>query len=167
MGEKLKPPPSANWLALQKVGELLSFRRRGQIFKVLQEINPDPSHRRKKRKLGHETAPEQHLKRGELSSFSMASAPTQAAPKPAPPVSDPPTGMKNGESIDSLRRMILGELEDQYTDHQKQYVPENWTPQSLDKLTPYKDRGDTSPSTVKWLAWVSTARSLHSHVLAS
>jgi len=31
-----------------------------------------------------------------------------------------PTGMKNGESIDSLRRMILGELEDQYTDSQKQ-----------------------------------------------
>lgn len=33
-----------------------------------------------------------------------------------------PTGMKNGESIDSLRRMILGELVDQYTDHQNQYV---------------------------------------------
>jgi len=164
MGAKLKQLPSANWLALQKVGELVSFRRRGQIFKVLQEINPDPSHRRKRRKLGHETAPEQ---RGEPSSFSMASAPTQATSKPAPPAPGLPTGMKNGESIDSLRRMILGELEDQYTDHQKQYVSKNRTPQSLGKLIHYKDREDTSPSTVKWLVWALTARSLRSRVLAS
>jgi len=44
------------------------------------------------------------------------------------------TGMKNGESIDSLRRMILGELEDQYTGHQKEYVSENQTPRNLLRL---------------------------------
>lgn len=44
------------------------------------------------------------------------------APKSTLPAPCLPTGIKNGESIDTLRRMILGELEGQYTDHQKQYV---------------------------------------------
>ena len=127
MGSKLKERPSANWLALQKVGELFSFLRRGQTLKALQEINPHPSQRRKKRKLSHETASEQHFKRGEPSSSSAVLAPAQEAPESLPP--GRPTGMKNGESIDSLRGMILGELEGRYTDHQKQYVSEPWMPQ--------------------------------------
>ena len=119
MSPKPKQPPSANWLALQKVGELLTPRRRGHVYKILQEINPN---RRKKRKLGHETAPEQHPRRGEPSSSSVVSGSTQVASIPAPPAHCLPTGIKNGESIDLLRRMILGELENQYTGHQKQYV---------------------------------------------
>jgi hypothetical protein len=130
MVAKLAHPPSANWLALQKVGELLSFRRRRQILKIVQEINPKPSHRRKKRKLGHETAPN----RGEPSFSSVVSAPTRAAPESAPPAAGLPTGAKNGESVDSLRRMILGELEDRYTDHQKQYVSEHWISGNLERL---------------------------------
>lgn len=35
MGQKLKAQPSANWLALQKVGELLSLLRREQFSKGL------------------------------------------------------------------------------------------------------------------------------------
>lgn len=133
MGVKLKQSPSANWLALQKVGELFSFRKKGQIFTAPQEINPNPSHRRKKRKLSHETAPE-HPKRGESSTSSVVSTSTRIAPKPAPPAPGLPTGMKNGESIDSLRRMILGELEDQYTGHQKQYVSEHQISQNIHRL---------------------------------
>ncbi|KAF9650974.1 ribonuclease H-like protein [Thelephora ganbajun] len=102
MGAKLNQLPSANWLALQK------------------EINLNSPHRRKKRKFVHEAAPEQHFKRGEHSSSSALSASTQVAPNSAPPAPGLPTGVKNGESIDSLRRMILAELEDQYTDHKKQ-----------------------------------------------
>ena len=123
MGAKLNESPSANWLALQKVGQSPSFLRRGQILKASQEINPNPSHRRKKRKLCHETTPERHLKRGESS--SVVSASTQGAPKSAPLVAGPSRGTKNVESVDSLRRMILGELDDLYTDHQKQYVSEH------------------------------------------
>jgi hypothetical protein len=82
----------------------------------LQEINPHP---RKKRKLGHEVAPEQRPKRGDPSPSPVVSASTRAVTKP---VSDLPTGVKGGESIDALRKMILGELDGQYTDHQKQYV---------------------------------------------
>jgi len=134
MGTKLKEPPSANWLALQKVCELLSFPVRGKISKVLQEINPNPRHLRKKRRLGHESAPEQHFKCGEPSSPPVISAPTTVAPESAPPATGLPTGMKNGESIDSLRRMILGELEDRYTDNQKQYVSEHQISQNIDRL---------------------------------
>jgi len=121
MGAKLKEPPSVNWLALQKVCESLSLLMRGQISKVLQEMNPNAPRPRKKRKLGDEPAPEEHFKRGEVSS---PSTPTNVAPKSAPSTTSLPMGMKNGESIDSLRRMVLGELEDRYTDHQKQYVSE-------------------------------------------
>lgn len=133
MGSKLKQQPSANWLALQKVCELF-IRKLGQIFKLSQEINPDFSHRRKKGNLGHETAPEQRFKRGEPSSSSAVSAPIRVARKPTPPEPGLPTGMRNGESIDSLRRMILSELKDQYTGHQKQYVSEHQTPQNLCRL---------------------------------
>ena len=137
MGAKLNVPPSANWLALQKVGELPLFLGRGQILRVLQEINSNPSHRRKKRKLGHESSPEHRFRCGEASS---SSASIQVAPTSAPPVTGLRAGMKNGESIDSLRRMILGELEDQYTDHKKQYVSERRTPKSLDRLILMKAR---------------------------
>jgi len=162
MGSNFKQPPSANWLALQKVGELLSYPKRGQIFKVFQKINPDPLHRRKKRKLDHETTPEQHFKRGKPPAAVPAS--TQNL---EPLATALPTGMKNGESIDSLRRMILGELEDQYTDHQKRYVSEHRASRDATRLMFYKGQGDTSLLTVKWLEWASTARSLRSHVLVS
>lgn len=33
-----------------------------------------------------------------------------------------PDEIKNGESVNKLRRMILGELDSLYTDHQRQYV---------------------------------------------
>jgi hypothetical protein len=122
MGAKPEQPPSANWLALQKVGESLSFRKQGQIFKSSQDINPDPSHRRKKRKLAHETLSKQNLKRGECSTFSVASETTRMTPQSTLPAPSLPTGIKNGESIDTLRRMILGELDGKYTDHQKEYV---------------------------------------------
>ena len=133
MGPKLKVLPSANWLTLQKVGEF-SFCREGRISKLSQEIGLDFSRRQKKRKLGHETIPEQRFKRGESSSSPPVSAPTRVAQKSTPPEPGLPTGMKNGESIDSLRRMILGELENQYTGHQKQYVSEHQTPQNLCRL---------------------------------
>ena len=126
-----------NWLALQKVCELLPLLMRGQISKVLQEINPNPPHPRKKRKIGHEPAPEKHFKRGEASS---PSTPTKVAPISAPPTTGLPTGTKNGESIDSLRRMILGELEGRYTDHQKQYVSEHRISQNIDRLNLTKAR---------------------------
>ena len=139
MGAKLKEPPSVNWLALQKVCELLSFLMRGQISKVLQEINPNPPNPRKKRKLGHESAPEQHFKRGEPSSPSV-STPAQTAQNSAPSATGLPTGMKNGESIDSLRGMILGELDDRYTDHQKQYVSKHQISENADRLNLAKVR---------------------------
>jgi len=96
VGAKLNLPPSANWHALQK------------------KISPHGSHPRKKRKLDHEAGPD---KRGVSSSSSAASLGPQATPKSAPGLS---TGVKNGESIGTLRKMILGEPEDQYTDLQKQ-----------------------------------------------
>lgn len=49
----------------------------------------------------------------------MALAPMQTTPESAPGF---PIRVMNGESIDTLRRMILGQPEDQYTDHQRQYV---------------------------------------------
>ena len=42
--------------------------------------------------------------------------------------------MKNGESVDSLRRMILGEPEGGYTGLQKQYVSEHRISQNIDRL---------------------------------
>ncbi|KAF9782395.1 ribonuclease H-like domain-containing protein [Thelephora terrestris] len=96
MGAKLNLQPSANWLALQK------------------KITPHSPHPRKKRKLDHEAAPDQHPKRGESSSSSLCA---QKTPKSAPGLF---TGVKNGESIDALRKMILGESEEQYTELQKQ-----------------------------------------------
>jgi len=94
MRTKLDRPASANWLALQK------------------KINP-----RQKRELGHETAPDQRFKLEVSSSSSVDPAPTQPGPGLAPGL---PMGLMNGESVGRLRRMILGELEDQYTDHQTQ-----------------------------------------------
>lgn len=116
---KLGQKPSANWLALQKVGELFTFREREQILKVPQKISPHSPHPRKKRKLAHEPALDHHFKRGESSSPPTVAEYKQAAPES---VVTFPTGAKNGESIDALRKMILGELKDQYTEHQKQYA---------------------------------------------
>ena len=132
MGPNLKRPPSTNWLVLQKVGEF-SFHGQEQIFNLSQEIDPDFPRRRKKARFSHETEPEQRSKRGESSS-SPVSAPIRVAQKSTPREPSLPTGMKNGESIDSLRRMILGELEGQYTGHQKQYVSEYPTSQNLCRL---------------------------------
>jgi len=98
MGSKPKQSPSANWLALQK------------------EINPSSLRGQKKRKLDHETALEKHLEGGEPSSSSVVSTPAQVARDPIPPKA----GLSTSDSIDSLRRMILGKLEDQYTDRQKE-----------------------------------------------
>lgn len=99
MGTKVGQKPSANWFALQK------------------KISRHPPHPRKKRKLAHEAAPDQHFKRGEPSSSPEVPEYKRAAPELVPTL---PTGAKNGESIDALRKMILGELEEQYTEHQKQ-----------------------------------------------
>jgi len=136
MSPNLKQPPSANWLALQKVREP-SFYRQRRVFKLPQEIASDPPHRREKRKSGHETVPDQRFKRGESSSSSAVPAPTRVASQLMPRLH---TGMKKGESIDSLRRMILGELEDRYTGHQKQYVSENRTPRNSCRLIFIKAR---------------------------
>jgi hypothetical protein len=134
-------------------------------FKLSQEINPVFPGRRED--LVNEAASERRFKRGEPSSSSVISAPTRVAQKSRRPGPGLPTGMKNGESIDSLRSMILGELEGQYTGHQEQYVSEHRASRNLSRLILTTDQEDTSPLTAKWLAWVSTARSLRSHVLAS
>lgn len=121
MSGKLGQLPSANWLALQKVGRLLPLPRRRQVSKISQETCPQSSHRQNKRKLGlgHGAMPDQHFNPGKSSSSSTVPAPPRKAPESTPVL---PIGVISGGSVDTLRRMILGKLEDRYTDLQKQYV---------------------------------------------
>lgn len=76
----------------------------------------------------------------------------------------------NGESVDALRRMILGKLEVQYTDHQKQYVSHPRVAQKFGLVNRFcfdvKGQENTLPSTVRWSVWVPMARNLPLHVSA-
>lgn len=156
-----KASASSNWLALQKVENISSIcfvyaEQNLPLQKITATSSPTNSHPRKKRKIQHDsnraastsTAATTETHETTNASFS-ASFPRGAGEFTAPASTSRAPRVdviKNGESVEALRKMVLGESK--HTSNHAQWVPPVLL--SIFLIDLEIERTSTSLSIVKW-----------------